>query len=211
VAPHSHPSPVVTVLLVHGAGSGPWVFEGWSDAFPQAVLHPVDLHEGVDVARASMADYQAVLEEFAASLSRPIAVIAWSMGGLVAMMATSAIRPACLVLLEPSAPAEILGRKPGTTAGPGTFDPEVVYGPFPRGIRPRPDSSTARAERKAGISVPRLTCPSVVASSSEFADERGRLVAERYGSQELAFPELVHWDLVTRPEVRAAIANHLGF
>jgi hypothetical protein len=144
-------------------------------------------------------------------LSRPIAVIAWSMGGLVAMTAANAIRPACLVPLEPSAPAEIRGRNPGSTPGQGTFDPEVVYGPFPMGILPRPESSTAREERKAGISVPRLTCPSVVVSTREFEDERGRLVAERYGSQELAFSELVHWDLVTRPDVRAAIAAHLGF
>jgi pimeloyl-ACP methyl ester carboxylesterase len=211
VEKHAHPNPITTVVLVHGAGTGPWIFEEWSDAFPPDVLHAVDLHQGVDLARASMADYQAVMERFAASLRTPVAVIAWSMGGLVAMMAAETTRPACLALLEPSAPAEIQGRHPGAPREEGTFDPEEVYGPFPIGFRPRPESSKARAERKAGISVPRLPCPSVVVATGEFSEERGRLVAERYRSQELTFPDLGPWDLVTRPEVRTSIAGHLGF
>jgi pimeloyl-ACP methyl ester carboxylesterase len=211
VKQHAHPTSVAAVLLVHGAGTGPWIFEGWSDTFPPEVLHAVDLHEGVDVGRASMADYQAVMERFAASLSAPVAVIAWSMGGLVAMMAAEAIRPACLVLLEPSAPAEIQGHDPGARAEEGTFDPEEVYGRFPVGFRSRLESSKARAERKAGISVPLFPCPSVVVATREFSQERGRLVAEYYGSQELTFPDLDHWDLVTQPHVRTSIAAHLGF
>jgi hypothetical protein len=48
---------VENVVLVHGAGSGPWVFDGWADDFPGVSVHAVDLHEGLDVAQASMTDY----------------------------------------------------------------------------------------------------------------------------------------------------------
>ena len=94
---------------------------------------------------------------------------------------------------------------------PGTFDPEAVYGSFPPGIPSRPESSLARLERQAGISVPSLPCPSLVVSGSEFPVDRGSRVAAFYGSDELRFPTLDHWGLVLDRRVRAAIAAHLGF
>ena len=45
------------VVLVHGAASGPWVFDGWAGAFPDDDVRVPDLQEGLDVARASMSDY----------------------------------------------------------------------------------------------------------------------------------------------------------
>jgi hypothetical protein len=116
----------------------------------------------------------------------------------------------CVVALEPSPPAEIQGWHPSTTIDPGPFDPEAVYGSFPPGIRSRPESSFARAERKTGISVPTLPCPSLVVSGSEFPVERGSRVAALYRSDELRFPRLDHWGLVLNRRVRVAIAAHLG-
>src|SRR5205085_12330733 len=92
----------------------------------------------------------------------------------------------------------------------GTFDPEVVYGAFPAGVRARLESSLARAERKRGISVPRLPCPSLVVYGDEFGGERGAAIAELYGSSERAFPGRNHWDLVRDSRVREAIADFLG-
>jgi len=65
----------------------------------------------------------------------------------------------------------------------GSFDPEVVYGPFPRGMRARPESSQARAERKRG----RPPCgpdrlgvrPRTTAGSGPDELLEGRLLADR--------------------------------
>jgi hypothetical protein len=40
---------VTTLLLVHGAGNGPWVFADWLDEFPGVEVDAVDLQLGVDV------------------------------------------------------------------------------------------------------------------------------------------------------------------
>jgi pimeloyl-ACP methyl ester carboxylesterase len=200
------------VLLVHGAGSGPWIFDEWADTFPTSILHAVDLQHHVPVQRASMRSYANEIGRAARPLPRPIAIVAWSMGGLVAMMQAPTLGAMCLVLLEPSPPAEIQGSHASTSiVDPGAFDPEVVYGPFPPGIRSRPESSLARAERTAGISVPTVPCPSVVVSGSEFPVERGSRVAAFYRSDELRFPRFDHWGLVREHAVRASIAEHLGF
>jgi len=46
-----------SLLLIHGAGSGPWVFEQWMTAFPEIEVAALDLQEGLDVERASMRHY----------------------------------------------------------------------------------------------------------------------------------------------------------
>ena len=113
--------PPCSLLLVHGAGSGAWVYESWSECFPGIAVVAVDLHEGLDVAAASHAD----------------------------------------------------------------FDPVAVYGPFPPGMRARPESSRAHAERKRGIFVPSIPWPSLVVYGDDFREERGQAVARLYGSDEL--------------------------
>ena len=49
--------PPASLVLVHGAGSGPWVYDGWSASFGEVDLIAVDLQAGLDVARASHDDY----------------------------------------------------------------------------------------------------------------------------------------------------------
>lgn len=202
---------VAAVLLVHGAGSGPWVYDGWHGAFGgEARVEAVDLQEGLDVARASMADYAAAVTREARILPRPLAVCGWSLGGLAAMLSAQHEAPDALVLIEASAPAEAQGVDSGVLPTPGTFHPEEVYGAFPAGMRSRPESSFARAERKRGIPVRSLPCPTLVVDGSDFPDERGRDLARLYGAAELAFPELDHWQLVLDPRVPAAVAAWLA-
>src|SRR5687768_18550570 len=93
-----------TVVLVHGAGSGPSIFESWREAFPGAEVVAPDLQEGLDVSHASMADYAAKVTEIVGRSERPVAVCGWSMGGLVAALAARSAAPDALVLLEPSPP-----------------------------------------------------------------------------------------------------------
>jgi dienelactone hydrolase len=170
----------------------------------------VDLQDGLDVATASHDDYAASVVAAAAQLPAPVSVCGWSMGGLVVMQAAERTRPHSVVLLEPSPPAEVQGYERETEIEDGAFDPEVVYGRFPDGMRARPESARARAERKRGISVPSLPCPSLVVYGDAFRGERGKRVAECYRSDELDFPGLDHWALVLDPAVRTGIRTWLG-
>ena len=157
-----------------------------------------------------MDDYAERVVVTARSMPQPVALCGWSMGGLVALHASMRLTPHSLVLLEASAPAEVQGFDPGVRIGDGTFDPEAVYGRFPAGIPARLESSRARAERKRGISVPRVPCPVLVVYGDAFPDERGVDVARFYGADTRAFAGLDHWGLVLEPQVRAAVAEWLG-
>jgi pimeloyl-ACP methyl ester carboxylesterase len=198
---------IASLLLAHGAGSGPWVFEGWAESFPTAEVLAVDLQAGLNVAEASMTNYAAVIVRDAERIPHPRALCGWSSGGLAAMMAARQAEADLLVLLEASTPAEVQGFDESIPLEPGTFDPEETYGAFPPGMRTRPESSLARAERKRGISVPSLPCPALVVYGDEFADERGQELAAFYGAEALAFPGLGHWDLVLDERVRERLGR----
>jgi pimeloyl-ACP methyl ester carboxylesterase len=199
-----------SLLLVHGAGSGPWVYDGWLSAFPTLTVEAVDLQEGLAVEQASMSDYADRVAAVARGMPGPVAVCGWSMGGLVVLQAAQKVRPHSVVLLEASAPAEIQGRDSDVQLVSGAFDPEAEYGNFPAGIAARPESLLARAERKRGISVPSLACPSLVIAGADFPDDRGRTLADLYGSEFVEFPELRHFDLVLDAAPRRAVADFLG-
>jgi pimeloyl-ACP methyl ester carboxylesterase len=196
-------------VLVHGAGSGPYVYDGWSAWFPGVETIAVDLHAGLDVGLASHADYAARVVVAARAATGPVALCGWSMGGLVVLEAAQVAKPSAVVLLEASPPAEVQGFA-DTPVEDGTFDPEEVYGAFPDGMRARPESLRARGERKRGVSAPELPCPSLVVHGDDFPGDRGRELAAFYGSDLRAFPGFDHWDLVLRPEVPAAVAEWLG-
>jgi len=199
-----------SLLLVHGAGSGPWVYDDWPESFPSLRVAAVDLQEGVDVGSASMSDYVERVVAAARALPQPVALCGWSMGGLIVLQAAARARPHTVILIEASPPAEVQGFNPDVAAGAGTFDPEAAYGSFPEDAPARPESALARAERKRGISVPQLPCPSLVIYGDEFRDERGASIAQLYGSEERDFPGLDHWGLVRDRRVREAIADFLG-
>src|ERR1700678_2243016 len=97
-------SPPASLVLVHGAGSGPWVFDGWADAFPSLAVVAVDLQSGLDVAEASMDDYARNVVTAARQLPPPVALCGWSMGGLVVLQAAHEVRPHRVVLIEASPP-----------------------------------------------------------------------------------------------------------
>jgi pimeloyl-ACP methyl ester carboxylesterase len=185
------------------------VFDGWADAFPGVVVEAVDLQAGLDAARASMHDYANAVATAATQLPRPVALLGWSLGGLAVLMAAARVGPEWVVLVESSAPAEVQGTNAAVELADGTFDPEEVYGPFPPGVQARPESLRARAERKRGVSIPSLSCRSLVVFGRDFPDERGRQLAAVYGSAELSFPDLDHWGLVLDPRVPEAVAASL--
>jgi pimeloyl-ACP methyl ester carboxylesterase len=203
-------APLSSLLLAHGAGSGPWVFEGWAESFPELDVSAPDLQAGLNVAEAAMSNYAAVVVRDAERLPRPLALCGWSSGGLAAMLAARQAEADLLILLESSPPGEVQGFDDSVPLEPGTFDPEATYGAFPPGMRARPESLLARAERKRGVSVPSLPCPALVVSGDEFPEDRGRQLAAYYGADELAFPGLDHWGLVLDARVPEALAERLG-
>lgn len=87
------------VVLVHGAGSGPWVYEGLSDAFPGVTVVAVDLQSGLDA--ASHDAYAEIVIDMAAALPARSCCA----GGLVVLQAADRVRPHTVVLLKPSAAA----------------------------------------------------------------------------------------------------------
>jgi pimeloyl-ACP methyl ester carboxylesterase len=205
--------PPQSVVLVHGAGSGPWIFEDWLSACGSAEVVVPDLYATLDPATAGMADLAEVVCAAVSAAAPPAAVVGWSMGGLVAMLALQQLAPKRIaqsaVLLEASPPGEVQGFDDSIAIVDGTFDPEIVYGAFPAGMRSRLESSRARAERKRGISVPSLPCPALVVAGESFGDRRGVEIARRYGLDELRFPTYDHWQLVTEPSVRQAIVRYV--
>jgi Alpha/beta hydrolase family len=198
------------LLLAHGAGSGPWVFHGWTAAFPDLDVEAVDLMAGLNVAEASMSNYAAVIVRAAEWLPHPLALCGWSSGGLAAMMAAPQAEADLLILLEASPPGEVQGFDESVPLRAGTFDPEEAYGAFPPGMRPRPESLLARAERKRGVSVPVLPCPALVVYGDEFPEDRGRALASYYLADELALPGLDHWGLVLDEKVRDYLSRSTG-
>jgi pimeloyl-ACP methyl ester carboxylesterase len=186
------------------------VFDGWADAFPGLEVEAVDLMAGLNVAEASMSNYAAVIVRAAERLPRPVALCGWSSGGLAATMAARQAEADLVILLESSPPGEVQGFDESVPLRAGTFDPEETYGAFPPGMRARPESLLARAERKRGVSVPSLPCPALVVYGDEFAEERGRELAALYGAEELAFPGLDHWDLVLDGRVRDYLSDSTG-
>lgn len=200
--------PPLRVVALHGAGSGPWIFDGWELTGAEVVA--VDLHAGLDVGRTSMLNYEAAATRACEGLGRPLALLGWSMGGLVAMMAARRAEPDRIVLLEPSPPGAVERLDEQVELEEGVYDPEEVYGPFPTGVRARPESRLARGERRRGVPVPRLPAPALVVYGDEHPDERGRGVARRFAGDELYRPGLAHWDLVRDRSVQAAIADWLA-
>jgi pimeloyl-ACP methyl ester carboxylesterase len=209
-SPSSTSASPSSLLLVHGAGSSPSIYAEWPAAFLDLRVAAVDLHEGLDVGSASMEDYADRVVAAARSLPGPVALCGWSMGGLVVLQVAARLHAHSIVLIDSSPPAEIQGFDSGLPSASGTFDPEVVYGPFPPGIEARPESTRARSDRKRGISVPDLPCPSLVIYGDDFRDERGGAIARLYGSGEHYFPGDDHWDLLRDPRVRETIADFLG-
>lgn len=195
------------IVLVHGATTGPWVFDEWLAEWPDGDVRVPDLQAGLDVAHAGMSDYADRV--VAAAGDEPVVLCGWSMGGLVAMAAASRCRALALVVIEPSVPAEIDGGDPHWPLATGTYDSAEVYGPSVPGMRHRPESLLARSERKRGISVPAVDCPMLVVAGRDYGDTRGRPVAERYGAELMTFPTLGHFQLVVDPQVREGIARWL--
>lgn len=103
-----------TVVMVHGAFCGGWVFERFRKPFEKAgykVLTPDLPGHGQEgrVAGQSMSDYARAIADLCESLPEPPVLIGHSMGGLVAQLAAARTPVSALVLLAPSPPWGVAG------------------------------------------------------------------------------------------------------
>ena len=103
-----------TVVMVHGAFCGGWVFDRFRAPFEArgwTVLAP-DLPgrgSGGSAAGLSMSDYADTVVKLCDALPEPPVLVGHSMGGLVCQMAARRTRARALVLLAPSAPWGVHG------------------------------------------------------------------------------------------------------
>lgn len=130
-----------SLLMVHGAANGAWVWDAWRRHLKPLgwEVNVLDLRGHgrslpLDLTTVTMEDYAADVEsvasQIAAAQGRHPVVAGWSMGGLVAMMyaANHAETPA-LLLFSPSPPEEVAGRgtpdevrrTPSAPIGPETY------------------------------------------------------------------------------------------
>jgi pimeloyl-ACP methyl ester carboxylesterase len=215
------------VVLVHGAANSASVWTFWREALERrgfAVRAPDLRGHGaradVDLSRTGMADYATDVVAAARGLPRPV-LVGWSMGGLVAMMAASALRAVGCVGLAPSTPARRFD--PTIALRAGTFGAEV-YGITSSDPEAQPmmadldleerrialaslgrESQLARDERQAGIVIESLPCPLLIVTGT--ADTQWP--RERYADLPLAAEHLSadasHWGLVLNRRTLAAL------
>lgn len=198
------------ILLVHGAGGGPWAFADWEETFPEARVVAVDLQAGLDVARATVDDYARAVVHAAEGLPRPLALVGWSLGGLVALVAAPRIAPEALVLLEASPPLEVQGLR-DVEPQAGTFDPVEHGARPPAGMPTRRESTYAMGERDRGVSVspPPEATRVLVVYGDGLRHDRGPVLAAYLGADELDAGAATHWDMVRSKALRARVADWL--
>ena len=131
-------------LLVHGAGEEPSVWEGWDGI-------AIDLQAGLNVAEASMLNYEAAVACDAGLVEPPLCLVGRGMGALAVLLAAHRVLPAAIALMEPWPPER----------------------PSPQATRP--ESQLVLEESRRGIEVPRPGTPLLVVGNPAAAE---RLRAE---------------------------------
>src|SRR6266536_3703168 len=173
------------IVLIHGAANSAAVWTFWQYALAEAgwASYAIDLRghgtsAPVDLSRASMYDYVADVQALARQLSRPPILIGWSMGGLVAMLASAAAGAVACVGLAPSTPARAISQALPLRSGEFTAE---EYDITSRDVEDQPtmpdldpeerlialgslgkESRFARDERQRGIVFETLPCPLLI-------------------------------------------------
>ena len=206
-----------SLLLVHGAANGAWVWDAW-----RAALRPLGWEVNVldlrghgrslpaDMSEVTMEvyvnDLESVCGQIAAVQGKHPVVGGWSMGGLVAMMyAAKTPDVPGLLLFAPSPPLEVQGRTPAGELreyAVTPFGPEV-YGVYVDDIE------------KSRVAMPDLTDEEIarVLERSAGATESG--LARRQRKAGISVPSLTAASMLIygdqdEPAMRRSIATYLG-
>jgi pimeloyl-ACP methyl ester carboxylesterase len=215
---------MTTIVMVHGAFCGGWVFERFRAPFEAAGLEAVapDLRghgagEPSDaVIGVSMTDYAADVARLCADLPEPPVLLGHSMGGLVAQLAARKAKLRALVLLAPSPPWGVAGSSLEEAA---TAFGVQMMGPFSSGAL-QPDRSLMRAysldrvpkaEREAAVA--RLRPESTQAVRETLNWWLDPFMTTSVGPGVIDAPSLVicgERDVVHSPGAARATADRLG-
>jgi pimeloyl-ACP methyl ester carboxylesterase len=142
-----------SLLLIHGAANGAWVWDAWRSQLNEFgwqvnVLdlrgHGRSLPE--DLSQTTMQDYVADVASVAGQIAKqgnhPV-IGGWSMGGLIAMMyATANAQTPALLLFSPSPPLEVAGRG---DAAQVRATPSGQFGPEQYGLYIKDTGASAAA------------------------------------------------------------------
>lgn len=226
------------LVLVHGAANSKMVWRFWQAALAARgwSSYALDLRghgesAAVDLAATGMADYAEDVIALAGHLERPPALVGWSMGGLVAMMAAAPCRAVACLGLAPSVPARV--RDASVCIRSGVFGPEE-YGIVDRDPDQQPmmadldreergvalaslaqESRRARDERQAGVVIDALACPLLVATGTADAQwPRARYADLHLARQHLEVSGASHWGLVLNrrilPDLVSAVVDWIA-
>jgi len=208
------------IVLIHGAANASAVWLYWQRALAAAgwPSYALDLRghgnsTAIDLSQTRMADYAADAQTVLDQLNRPVVVMGWSMGGLVALMAATAGSVCACVGLAPSTPAQAVDA--AVVRRTGEFGPEEygITSENPDNQPAMPDldleerrvalsslgreSQLARDERKAGVVVASLPCPLlIVAGGKDTQWPRSRYNNLWLPVEHLEAPLASHWGLV---------------
>jgi pimeloyl-ACP methyl ester carboxylesterase len=213
--------PYPSILLVHGAANGAWVWDSWRAALGALgwevnVLDlrghgrslPIDMNEVT--MESYVGDLESVAAQIAATQGQHPVVGGWSMGGLVSMMyASKQPEVPCLLLFAPSPPLEVQGK---ATLDELRKTPLTPFGPELYGVYPA-DIEASRA------AMPDLTDEEIarVLERSAGAEESGLARRQRKNGVSvpkgsIACPSLVVFgeeDAMISPEHSRGVAAHL--
>jgi pimeloyl-ACP methyl ester carboxylesterase len=177
------------IVLVHGAANSAsvWTYwqrelaaRGWASYALDLRAHGVN--DAIDLSRTTMQDYADDVRGAIQQLDAKPAVMGWSMGGLVAMMAAARGEAIACVALAPSKPVRAINTS--VALRDGEFGPEE-YGITSLDVDDQPampdldveeraialaslgkESRRARDERKRGVVIESLPCPLLIVTGS---------------------------------------------
>lgn len=215
--------PQSSLLLIHGAASGAWIWNTWRRHLNGLgwQVNVLDLRGHgrsmpTDLPSVTLEDYVSDLASVTTQIEQeygahPV-LMGWSMGGMVAMMYAMAHEECSgLVLIEPSPPLESGGKAPIETVR--RFAGPIVH-PEQLGIFP----DDPRKSREALFDLDGAELSDLL-SQSKGAEESG--LAFRQGLRGVSIPAgsipcpvlVLYGDTQARPEVAVqnrALAEHLG-
>jgi pimeloyl-ACP methyl ester carboxylesterase len=102
-----------TVVCVHGAGGGGWEWGIWARVLAVrgfAVIAPDLMPVAAGIEKTSFGAYLDQVVEWCRGAGEGVVLAGASLGGLLALAAAHAVRPAALVLVNPLPPAGVLAR-----------------------------------------------------------------------------------------------------
>jgi pimeloyl-ACP methyl ester carboxylesterase len=222
------------VILVHGAANSARVWTFWQEELARRgwSSHAIDLRghgasAAAELGATRMADYADDVVAFARTLREPPVLLGWSMGGLVALMATGRCGARACVGLAPSTPARavdssvslrggvfggeeygIVDRDPERQPGMADLDREErVVALASLGL----ESRLARDERKAGIVIGDLRCAVlIVTGTADTLWPRQRYDDLPLAADRVEIDGASHWGLVLNRRLLSGIGSAVG-